>query len=35
MLRCARSPRFDVLPTYASAHLLFARLAFEVFLSSL
>ena len=35
MLRCAQSPRSDVLPKYASARRFFARLASEIFLSSL
>src|SRR5438046_10424822 len=35
MLRCARSPRVNVLPMYASARRFFARLASEIFLSSL
>ena len=35
MLRCARSPRYNVLATYASAHRFFARLASEILLSSL
>jgi hypothetical protein len=34
-LRCARSPRFNVLAMYASARRIFARLASEIFLSSL
>ena len=35
MLRCAQSPRSNVLPKYASARRFFARLASEIFLSSL
>jgi len=35
MLRCAQSPRFNVLGKYASARRFFARLASEIFLSSL
>jgi len=35
MLRCAKSPRFDVLAKYASARRFFARLASEIFLTSL
>ena len=35
MLRCAQSPRSNVRPKYASARLFFARLASEIFLSSL
>jgi len=35
MLRCAQSPRVNVLPMYASARRFFARLASEIFLSSL
>jgi hypothetical protein len=35
MLRCAQSPRSNVLVKYASARRLFARLASEIFLSSL
>jgi hypothetical protein len=35
MLRCAKSPRSNVLPTYASARRYVARLASETFLSSL
>jgi hypothetical protein len=35
MLRCAQSPRSNVLPKYAFAHRSFARLASEIFLSSL
>ncbi|MDZ4347002.1 MAG: hypothetical protein U1E51_31715 [Candidatus Binatia bacterium] len=35
MLRCAQSPRYNVLAKYASARRIFARLAFEIFLSSL
>src|ERR671910_2887941 len=33
--RCARSSRYNVLATYAFAHRFFARLASEIFLSSL
>jgi len=32
---CAKSPRYNVLAKYASARRLFARLASEIFLSSL
>ena len=35
MLRCAQSPRSNVLAKYASARRFFARLASEIFLSSL
>jgi hypothetical protein len=35
MLRCAQSPRYNVLAKYASARRFFARLASEIFLSSL
>jgi len=35
MLRCAQSPRSNVLDKYASARRFFARLASEIFLSSL
>jgi hypothetical protein len=35
MLRCAKSSRFNVLAKYASARRVFARLASEIFLSSL
>src|SRR3989442_6532556 len=35
MLRCAQSPRSNVLVKYASARRFFARLASEIFLSSL
>src|SRR4029434_3700678 len=35
MLRCAQSPRYNVLNNYASARRFFARLASEIFLSSL
>jgi hypothetical protein len=35
MLRCAQSPRSNVLVEYASARRFFARLASEIFLSSL
>jgi hypothetical protein len=35
MLRCAQSPRSNVLPKYASARRFFARLASQIFLSSL
>ena len=35
MLRCAQSPRSNVLAVYASARRFFARLASEIFLSSL
>src|SRR6266850_6927260 len=35
MLRCAQSPRYNVLIKYASARRFFARLASEIFLSSL
>ena len=35
MLRCAQSPRSNVLPKYACARRFFARLASETFLSSL
>jgi hypothetical protein len=35
MLRCAQSTRSNVLPKYASARRSFARLASEIFLSSL
>jgi hypothetical protein len=35
MLRCAQSSRSNVLPKYACARQLFARLASETFLSSL
>jgi hypothetical protein len=35
MLRCAQSSRINVLPMYASARRFFARLASEIFLSSL
>jgi len=35
MLRCARSPRYDVPGKYAFARRFFARLASEIFLSSL
>jgi hypothetical protein len=35
MLRCAQSPRSNVLVKYASARRFFARLASEFFLSSL
>jgi len=35
MLRCAQSPRSNVPPKYASAHRFFARLASEIFLTSL
>jgi len=35
MLRCAQSPRYNVLTKYASARRIFARLASEIFLSSL
>jgi hypothetical protein len=35
MLRCAQSPRYNVLAMYASARRFFARLASEIFLSSL
>jgi hypothetical protein len=35
MLRCAQSPRSNVLPEYASARRFFARLASDIFLSSL
>jgi hypothetical protein len=35
MLRCAQSPRYDVLPKYAFARQFFARLASEIFLRSL
>ncbi len=35
MLRCAQSPRSDVPPKYASARRFFARLASEIFLTSL
>src|SRR3972149_4364796 len=35
LLRCAESPRSHVLPGYACARLFFARLASEIFLSSL
>ncbi len=35
MLRCTKSPRCNVLAKYASAHRFFARLASEIFLSSL
>ena len=35
MLRCAQSPRVNVLPMYAAARRFFARLASEIFLSSL
>jgi len=35
MLRCAQSPRFNVLAMYASARRIIARLASELFLSSL
>jgi Tetratricopeptide repeat len=34
-LRCAQTPRYNVLPLYASARRFFARLASEIFLSSL
>jgi hypothetical protein len=34
-LRCAQSPRYNVLAMYASARRFFARLASEIFLSSL
>ena len=35
MLRCAQSPRYNVLAKYASARRIVARLASEIFLSSL
>ena len=35
MLRCAQSPRYNVPVKYASARRFFARLASEIFLSSL
>jgi hypothetical protein len=35
MLRCAQSPRYNVPLKYASARRFFARLASEIFLSSL
>ena len=35
MLRCAQSPRSNVPPKYASARRFFARLASEIFLTSL
>ena len=35
MLRCAKSSRYNVLAKYASARRFFARLASEIFLSSL
>ncbi len=35
MLRCAQSPRSNVPPKYASARQFFARLASEIFLTSL
>jgi len=35
MLRCAKSPRYNVPAKYASARRFFARLASEIFLSSL
>ena len=35
MRRCAQSPRYNVLSKYASARRFFARLASEIFLSSL
>ena len=34
MLRCAQSPRYNVLAKYASARRFVARLASEIFLSS-
>jgi hypothetical protein len=35
MLRCTKSPCYNVLAKYASARRFFARLASEIFLSSL
>jgi hypothetical protein len=35
MLRCVKSPRYNVLVKYASARRFFTRLASKIFLSSL